>query len=44
VQHGSCSDEAFDGALLVAAFFRDVHLIRTSFVELKYPEQDVDGS
>jgi hypothetical protein len=36
------TDEAYGGALLVAAFMRDVHLIRTSAVDFKGSGDPVD--
>lgn len=35
-------DPVFDGALLLWAFFRDVHLIRGSIVEMEKPHLDID--
>ena len=35
-------DQAYDGALFVWAYLRDVHLIRGSVVEMKHPARDVD--
>ena len=35
-------DPVFDSALLLWAFFRDVHLIRGSIVEMEKPHLDID--
>jgi hypothetical protein len=44
VQPGvEATEEAFDGALLVAAFIRDVHLIRTTAVTFKHGDPVDDG-
>jgi hypothetical protein len=36
----SYSDEAYEGALLLAAFMRDVHLMRVSYVKIKGYDPD----
>lgn len=36
------TEEAFDGALLVAGYIRDVHLLRVSAVEFKHSKDPVD--
>jgi hypothetical protein len=36
----SYSDEAYDGALLLAAFMRDVHLLRKVYVKVEGYDPD----